>query len=172
MRKALIAAIVATARFAVGAFAASFAVEAEDVASGSDPVATCTDSVDIDFNEIYVATTKSWEIPTVTVTLTGSDNACDGASATLILQNDGTPTEVDDRIVYQDVEIVAIDGATDVVQFDTSCSTDGGVADCTQDAPISGAWSDLPVASVWNAALLINGEAVANFDGVNIETPA
>lgn len=42
MRKWIIAAIVAGALFAVGAFAASFALNAQDVSSGADPVAACS----------------------------------------------------------------------------------------------------------------------------------
>lgn len=49
MRKTLIAAIVASALFAVGAFAASFTVASEDIASGSDAVEACADHVDITF---------------------------------------------------------------------------------------------------------------------------
>lgn len=52
MRKAIIAAIVASALFAVGAFAANFAVESEDIASGSGAVTACADSVDIDFENV------------------------------------------------------------------------------------------------------------------------
>ena len=49
MRKALIAIAVATALFAVGAFAASLTVQSEDVASGGNAVTACADNVDIDF---------------------------------------------------------------------------------------------------------------------------
>jgi hypothetical protein len=49
MRKALIAVIVAAALFAVGAFAASFTLSAEDVASGSNGVDRCASHVDVDF---------------------------------------------------------------------------------------------------------------------------
>src|SRR5205823_13923015 len=41
MRKWIIAAVVAAALFAIGAFAASFSLTAEDVSSGADAVATC-----------------------------------------------------------------------------------------------------------------------------------
>ena len=41
MRKGLIAVIVAGALFAIGAFAASFSLTAEDVSSGADAVAAC-----------------------------------------------------------------------------------------------------------------------------------
>lgn len=53
MRKALIGIAVATALFAVGAFAASFAVQSEDIASGSNPVSACADRVDVDFVTVY-----------------------------------------------------------------------------------------------------------------------
>lgn len=175
MRKAIIAAIVATALFAVGAFAASFAVEAEDVASGSDPVATCADDVDIEFDDVYVEATKSWEIQKITVTLNdtttgGTLPSCDGALATLILQNDGNSSDTTTDIVYEATETVPTvpgDDNADVVEFVPAC--DGGDTDCTQDAPVSGSWTHLPVASVWNAAVLIDGNEI---DGVDIEAGA
>lgn len=49
MRKTLIAAIVASALFAVGAFAAEFTVQSEDVASGSAVVGACADDVQISY---------------------------------------------------------------------------------------------------------------------------
>lgn len=54
MRKAIIAAIVASALFAVGAFAAEFIVSSEDVASGTDGVVACASHVDVDFYEAEV----------------------------------------------------------------------------------------------------------------------
>jgi hypothetical protein len=51
MRKGLIATAVAVALFAVGAFAASFNVDADNIASGSDPVVPCAGYVKITFNQ-------------------------------------------------------------------------------------------------------------------------
>jgi hypothetical protein len=69
MRKALIAAIVATALFAVGAFAATFAVDSEDIASGSDPVGRCATNVDITFDDDLPAETGgTWEVEGATAT--------------------------------------------------------------------------------------------------------
>lgn len=53
MRKLLVAVIAAAALFAVGAFAASFAVNSEDIASGSDAVTACAATVDVDFTTVY-----------------------------------------------------------------------------------------------------------------------
>jgi hypothetical protein len=47
MRKGLIAVIVAGALFAIGAFAASFSLSAEDVSSGADAVAACGANAEI-----------------------------------------------------------------------------------------------------------------------------
>lgn len=49
MRKAIIAAIVATALFAVGAFAASFTLQAENVASETAAVDGCADKAVVNF---------------------------------------------------------------------------------------------------------------------------
>ena len=56
MRKALIAVAVATALFAVGAFAASFGVQSEDIASGTNPTTNCAASADVDFIELLPPT--------------------------------------------------------------------------------------------------------------------
>jgi hypothetical protein len=68
MRKALIAAAVAAALFAVGAFAASFAVDSEDIASGNDQVSACAPKVTVDFDApTYSATTHAWTVSGATV---------------------------------------------------------------------------------------------------------
>ncbi len=70
MRKALIAIAVATALFAVGAFAASFAVNSEDIASGTDTVDNCADLVDVDFTTSYdnVAGAGDWNVTAAKLT--------------------------------------------------------------------------------------------------------
>ncbi len=81
MRKALIAAIVAAALFAVGAFAASFGVQSEDVTSGADQVAACAERVDVDFGTSYVADDNDWRIDSAVVSFfDGSDVAEDGCN--------------------------------------------------------------------------------------------
>jgi len=77
MRKALIAAIVAAALFAVGAFAASFGVQAEDVTSGSDQVAACVERVDVDFGTSYVDADNDWRIDNAVVSFLDAGNAAD-----------------------------------------------------------------------------------------------
>jgi hypothetical protein len=61
MRKGLIAVIVAGALFAVGAFAASFSLTAEDVSSGADAVTACGTNASVkwhidDSNGVVVTT--------------------------------------------------------------------------------------------------------------------
>ncbi|MGH9084840.1 MAG: hypothetical protein ACRDYW_05255 [Acidimicrobiales bacterium] len=94
MRKALIAVAVATALFAVGAFAASFAVQSEDVASGGNAVAACVEEVDIDFgNPVSPSTTGAtgggWTVPTATAKFLSAaaagSNPCNGFQARLAL---------------------------------------------------------------------------------------
>jgi hypothetical protein len=68
MRKGLIATAVAVALFAVGAFAASFAVNSEDIASGSNPVTACAARVDIDFETVYhTSPVSNWQVPSAVV---------------------------------------------------------------------------------------------------------
>jgi opacity protein-like surface antigen len=136
MRKALIAAAVATALFAVGAFAASFDIDAEDIASGSDPVQSCAASAQVDFNESFRTAQNNWVIDTVTVTLAGADD-CLGASVELVLQ-DNVPTEA---IVYQNTKTV--------VAGDIS----GTTVTLTYTPPVD----SLTVGQVWNAAILVDG---------------
>ncbi len=54
MRKALIAVVVASALFAVGAFAASFAVDSENIASGSADVDGCADVALVDSAKLVI----------------------------------------------------------------------------------------------------------------------
>jgi hypothetical protein len=69
MRKAIIAAIVATALFAVGAFAAELTVNSEDVASGSDAVLECAEYVDIDFEDpVWNDSVDDWQVSSADVT--------------------------------------------------------------------------------------------------------
>jgi hypothetical protein len=96
MRKALIAAAVATALFAVGAFAASFAVQSEDIASGSDDVTACAAQVDIDFADpVLNQATGAWTVANATARFRdGSDalvTTCGGYAAELALKLGGTP---------------------------------------------------------------------------------
>ncbi len=108
MRKALIAVVVASALFAVGAFAASFAVNAEDVASGADTVDACAAEVDLDFETVYgddeittdtagaVTGGGDWNVDNVLVTFyddTGTPTAaCAGYGANVAVMTDaGTP---------------------------------------------------------------------------------
>jgi hypothetical protein len=99
MRKALIAVAVATALFAVGAFAASFAVQSEDIASGGNAVVACATNVDIDFGDPVVdATTGVWSVNTArAIFLNASDGTvttCNGFGAELALKVSGSTTSV------------------------------------------------------------------------------
>lgn len=91
MRKALIAAAVATALFAVGAFAASFTVQSEDIASGADRVEKCADLVKVDFGAITAPAsgTTDWTVSSATATFTnGTNPACVGFTARLAVTTD------------------------------------------------------------------------------------
>jgi hypothetical protein len=94
MRKALIAIAVATALFAIGAFAAAFTtVQSEDVASGTNSVTACAEFADVDFTTSYNAASNDWNVTAATVTFY-SDNAgtetsaCDGFDATLEVESE------------------------------------------------------------------------------------
>jgi hypothetical protein len=92
MRKALIAAAVATALFAVGAFAASFTLSAEDVASGTDQVKACAQNVTVDFDDDMEYSAGQWKVETVTVAFlngTTPTTGCAGFDGTLVITNIG-----------------------------------------------------------------------------------
>jgi hypothetical protein len=96
MRKALIAVAVATALFAVGAFAAAFTTtNAEDIASGQDDVTACADEVDIDFDTVFDGT-DDWDVASATVTFYDTANApttaCAGYGVNLAV-GDGTTAD-------------------------------------------------------------------------------
>lgn len=122
MRKALIAAIVATALFAVGAFAADFAVDAEDVASGEADVQPCASSVAVN----WTTDTASDGVGTdgefmstgaeLTFTEVGTD-ACEDQNATIAvgLDTDAGNDDISDEYVSYDCG--AISGGTASCSF-------------------------------------------------------
>ena len=83
MRKAIIAAIVASALFAVGAFAAQFTVTEEDVASGEADVQACASDASVDWTTSTTVGTDGEFIATgATITFTEvGPGACAGQVA-------------------------------------------------------------------------------------------
>jgi len=96
MRKALIAVIVASALFAVGAFAASFTVQSEDIASGANGVDACAELVRITFDEPADDVDGAWTVSEVRVRFfddaagTVDGAGCAGFEADLALDLDTT----------------------------------------------------------------------------------
>ena len=102
MRKALIAAIVASALFAVGAFAASFTLTPENVASNSAAVGSCADEAVVNFTTSETINTDvnpdDFVVTDITVTFVDEVSEgvfeettdCDTAKADLALENSGT----------------------------------------------------------------------------------
>jgi hypothetical protein len=143
MRKALIAAIVATALFAVGAFAAQFTVSAEDVASGSDGVIACAEYVDVDFDD-------------ATPTGTNGDYVVEGATLRFY---DGFGADAEP--------------ATDCDEFDAEVAIGTGdsatasltFTPYTPSAPIDGEeatveFGPISVASIHAASVLVDGKTL------------
>jgi hypothetical protein len=100
MRKLLLVIAAAMALFTVGAFAASFAVQSEDIASGGNPVVACASNVDIDFNDPQVnSTSGAWEVTGAVVSFRNAADAlvtsCSGFQAELALTVSGSTTSVD-----------------------------------------------------------------------------
>ena len=88
MRKVLIAAVVAVVLFAVGAFAASFIVDAEDIASGTDDVVACAESVQVDFKPA-VRVSGDWVTRGANLTFTdngANPEGCQGKTVTVVVQ--------------------------------------------------------------------------------------
>jgi hypothetical protein len=92
MRKALIAVAVATALFAVGAFAATFALTSEDVASERDLVESCAESATVDFTTgAFDSTLGDFPVTGATVTFVapagGNADACNDSDASLSIRS-------------------------------------------------------------------------------------
>ena len=139
MRKALIAVAVATALFAVGAFAASFAVQSEDTASGTDPVQSCATSAAVDFTETFNNAANNWQITAATVTLQGAAD-CTTADVRLVLQDD----DATETVVYDNVK-------TDIADAVNGVTFAGEVVTLVYNT------GTLAPGQVWNAAILIDG---------------
>lgn len=95
MRKALIAAIVASALFAVGALAAELTINADDVASGEATVASCASKADLtawDTTDAVAPTSEpdtDWQVEGATVELTEADGrSCEGATVDIAIGSD------------------------------------------------------------------------------------
>lgn len=142
MRKALIAIAVATALFAVGAFAASFAVNSEDIASGSNPTTNCASDAVVNFNEAFDQASNNWNVSTITVTLNNAQS-CVGADAQLVLQSNAST----EPIVFDDTQTIATTallGSTVTLTYTPSTSN------------VIGHAPPLTVGEVWNSAILID----------------
>jgi hypothetical protein len=122
MRKGLIAVAVATALFAVGAFAAQLSVQSEDVASGSNEVVACADSVDVDFGTITQVADGTWTVTTADVDFIGGD--CNNHTARLAIDSGegydevGTADAVDGNsasFTFGELDVADIVGASVVV---------------------------------------------------------
>jgi hypothetical protein len=139
MRKALIAVAVATVLFAVGAFAASFAVQSEDIASGSNAVAACATNVDVDFDDpVLVPGTGVWTVDGATVRFLDSTGAevagCDEHDARLAVNSGSGFVTVGGLQAVDASEAVFAFTATDVASIvGASVVVDG--ATLTADLP-------------------------------------
>jgi len=134
MRKGIIAAIVAVALFAVGAFAATFTVTTEDVTSGTGEFAACATSVGVEFttgNYSGTLGTTGGDFPVTQAVATFSGAGCAGKAATLaVLGSNGEA----------------------IAEFDVNVS--GTTA--TFDIPTPG----IPVGLVFGSAVLVEGTPI------------
>lgn len=119
MRKALIAAIVAAALFAVGAFAAEFTLNADDVASGEAPVDACasaatvawstTTAVGTDGEFMATGATITFTQTTPSPTAPTPDNgSCAGQQATIAVGLDTVDDPADSVDSYSDFDCTNI----------------------------------------------------------------
>lgn len=118
MRKALIAAAVATALFAVGAFAASFTVQSEDIASGANAVDKCAAFVDIAFGPLTAPPPGGVDFTVTSATATfrntaGLSSTCDTFNATLALTVGGVvkpfgPVAVTSSVATFDLRVAGV----------------------------------------------------------------
>ena len=104
MRKVLIASAVALVLFSVGAFAATFFVNADDIASGTDEVAACADRVDVDWTVgAYDTTANDWNVTHAVLDFfDGNPGAvtqeCNGFGAIIALE-DGNGVKISETTV-------------------------------------------------------------------------
>ena len=141
MRKALIAGIVASALFAVGAFAAVIGnVNTDNVASGEGDVGTCADLAQVEFATsagVTPGTTTDWTVEQVTIKFTdGGTASCDGAKVDLAI---GTSTD-------------STGPAENWIDVTTCSDADAtGISTCTVSTPVR------PIVAV---AVLANGNEI------------
>lgn len=92
MRKVLIASVVALVLFAVGAFAASFMVNSDDIASGEDDVVACAEVVDISWTTgTYDTGVNDWPVDSAEIEfLVGGEltDDCDPFDLTLVVEDE------------------------------------------------------------------------------------
>lgn len=116
MRKAIIAAIVASALFAVGAFAADFALTSEDVASGDADVVSCADEADVDFTTADdVSETGEFIATGADIAITEREGAdCSGQAVRIAvgLDTDADESDTVDDYVEFDCDVVASAAST------------------------------------------------------------
>lgn len=141
MRKAIIAAIVATALFAVGAFAANFTVQSDDIASGSDTVGRCSTNAYVEYSTSgeYDETSSDFVVDGATVTF-DTTNTCDGSDVDIAFGlaanvGDSSPSSWVDGTCAQEV-------GEAVVTFT-----------CTPDATV-------PVGTFVSVAVLADGNSI------------
>lgn len=144
MRKTLIAAIVASALFAVGAFAAELTINADDVASGEATVSSCASKADLiawDTTDTVTPASDAntdWQVEGATVELTEDEGRnCDGAVVDIAIGSDTND-----------------DGTTDSWS-NGSCTTpaSGLTYTCTIDPTVD-------VRPVVEVAVLVNGNSL------------
>ena len=110
MRKGIIAAIVAVALFAVGAFAATFVITSDEVTSGTDTFSQCEATVSVDFETgAYTAGLGvEGDFPVTGATATFSGPGCDEKVATLaVLDTNGDA--IDEVVGDADVSAGTVD---------------------------------------------------------------
>jgi hypothetical protein len=123
MRRGLIATVVAVVLFAIGAFAASFVLNAEDVASGRDAVTACAAEVDVDFTTEYDDATHDeggvpqgdWNVTQAVLTFYddqgGQTTGCAGfgANVAVLTGDGGTPAATGTATVQANASTVTVE---------------------------------------------------------------
>jgi len=140
MRKALIAAIVAAALFAVGAFAAEFTVNSEDIASGAGGVGSCADFVEVEYE-----TQENFDTTETDFVITG---------ATVTFLNEVVDA---DPVVAPDCVGAVADLALLADEWEDSASTT-----VAADGTATFVVSSVPVRPVVEVAVLANGNKIPN----------
>lgn len=107
------------------AFAADITVTSDDLGAGSDSVATCTASADVDYN-LAIANAEGYKVPSVVVNTVGTCTGHEvhvslkGDAGAIIAQGEAAVTGTATTVTMDSSELAADIESVDVAVYSTS----------------------------------------------------